>query len=74
MRPDKEGRVMKCLNEKDYKYVGIEEGIWLKFKSQPKPGFDPEILLIQNVCMFNRKDGSRTLLTAAKSDRVTARA
>lgn len=72
MRPEMEGRIMKCLNEKDYKYVGVENN-WLKFTSQPKVGFDPEILLIQRV-RFNKKDGSSILLTAAKGDKMTARA
>lgn len=53
---------MKCLNEKDYKYLGLQDG-WHKFISQPKINFDPEIIMLQRV-RYYRCDGSNILLTS----------
>lgn len=52
---------MKVINESAYEFIGYvidEQGLqWAKFRSQPKPNFDVEILLVQRA-RFVKLDGS----------------
>jgi hypothetical protein len=63
---------MKCINEKDFKYIGESDG-WLRFESQPKPKFDPEVVLVKKA-RFYKKSGESILLTITEGGKVTARA
>lgn len=50
---------MKVICEKDYLYVGIENG-WYKFISNPdKVRFDPEILLVKRVRYILKTGGNK---------------
>lgn len=41
---------MKVILEKDYEYIGEENG-WYKFMSRPKKNFDPEIIQVRRARM-----------------------
>lgn len=48
---------MKVILEKDYQYIGQENG-WHKFMSKPKKDYDPEIIQVPRARMVKESGES----------------